>query len=64
LIKSSGATKTAVSFQGKIIDLTKVPAAANYTEPVANANPGAWVGYVFTGEDGNKSAVILNPPAQ
>lgn len=65
LIKTkSDATSTMVTFQGKNIDLTKVPGAANYTETVAKAKPGDWVGYVFTAEDGSKSAAILDSPVQ
>jgi hypothetical protein len=65
LIKTkSDATNTIVTFHGRNIDLTKLPAAANYIETVSKAKPGDWVGYVFTAEDGSKSAAILDSPAQ
>jgi hypothetical protein len=65
LIKAkSNGTSAMVTFQGTSIDLTKQQAAANYTEPVLKAKPGDFVGYVFTGEDGRKSAAIFDSPVQ
>ena len=65
LIKtSSHGTSMMVTLQGKNIDLAKVPAAAVYAASVEKAKPGEWVGYVFTAEDGTKSAVILDSPVQ
>lgn len=46
-----------VKFQSQIIDLTKLP--ASYTDAVAKAKPGDWVGYAFTDKDGSKRAVFL-----
>jgi hypothetical protein len=46
-----------VNFQGQIVDLTKLP--TSYTEAVAKAKPGDWVGYAFTDENGSKRAVFL-----
>ena len=65
LIKTKSDERGAtVTFQGKNIDLTKLPGMANYTATVTKAKPGDWVGYVFTAEDGSKSAAILETPVQ
>ena len=51
-----------VKFEGKNIDLSNLP--ANYKDPVAKAKVGDWVGYAYTGEDGERLLGILTPSSQ